>query len=214
MARKSTCLERDSPMPTVEELDVAHVEFDRLEPRALFYKAATELVDSAWREHSSLTLAEAIAVLLKTWNESFYRFHPFTEEHYLDLEALLESRQESLARYRQRDIEGLMDEDEIPAKELFAAFEEVLFPVGAAKCLHMLAPRFFPLWDRAIAAGYGLALDKKGNNAGRYWIFMQFTRRQIQRLGKGYSGTNPLKRLDEYNYCVYTKELKPVRSSG
>jgi hypothetical protein len=213
MARKTTCLERDRPMPTVEELEVAHVEFERLEPRALFYKAATELVDSAWKGHSSLSLAEATAVLLKTWNESFYRFRPFTEEHYLKLEALLESYHESLARYRQRDIEGLMDEDESPAKELFAAFENVLFPVGAAKCLHLLAPRFFPLWDRAIAAGYGLALDKKGDNAGRYWTFMQFARRQIQRLGESYSGNNPLKSLDEYNYCAYTKGLKLASSS-
>ena len=131
----------------------------------------------------------------------------------MKLEALLESYHESLARYRQRDIEGLMDEDESPAKELFAAFENVLFPVGAAKCLHLLAPRFFPLWDRAIAAGYGLALDKKGDNAGRYWTFMQFARRQIQRLGESYSGNNPLKSLDEYNYCAYTKGLKLASSS-
>ena len=108
---------------------------------------------------------------------------------------------------------GLRDGDEISVRDLFSAFEDVLFPVGAAKCLHLLAPRFFPLWDRAIAVGYGLALDKKGSNAERYWIFMQFARRQIQHLGGGYSGSNPLKSLDEYNYCIYTKRLKLIDHS-
>lgn len=47
--------------------------------------------------------------------------------------------------------------DEATVKGVFKSFEKVLGPVGATKCLHLLAPRFFPLWDRAIAEAYGLA---------------------------------------------------------
>lgn len=53
-------------MPTAEELRAARAEFKRVEPRALFYRAATELVDLAWKGQSSLSLAEATAVLLQT----------------------------------------------------------------------------------------------------------------------------------------------------
>lgn len=119
-----------------------------------------------------------------------------------------------MAGYRQREIESQTDQDEGPVKELFAAFEEVLYPVGAAKCLHLLAPGFFPLWDGAIAKGYGLSLGRRGENAGRYWRFMQVAREQTRRLGGSFMGDNPLKSLDEYNYCVYTKHLQLPSPSG
>lgn len=204
-------------MPTAEELRAARAEFKRVEPRALFYRAAGELVESAWRGQSSLSIAEAVSVLLQTWNRTFYRYHPFNEQHFSKLEALIGSFRESLAGYRQRDIESLTDKDEAPVKELFAAFEELLYPVGAAKCLHLLAPGFFPLWDGAIAKGYGLSLGRKGENAGRYWRFMKVAIEQVRRLGGSLTGNNPLKSLDEYNYCVYTKRLQlpsPSKRNG
>lgn len=165
-------------------------------------------MEFAWSGQSRLSRAEAVAVLLQTWNQHFYRYHPFNEQHFSELEARLGSFRESLASYRQRDIKSLTDQDEAPVKELFAAFEKLLGPVGAAKCLHLLAPRFFPLWDRAIATGYDLSLGKRGENAGRYWRFMQVAREQIRRLGGSFTGDNPLKSLDEYNYCVYTKRIQ------
>jgi hypothetical protein len=208
MTRTTIGLEGKAHMPTAEELRAARAEFERIEPRALFYRAAIELVESAWRGQSSLSLAEATAVLLKTWNQAFYRYHPFNEQHFSNLEALFKSCREPLAGYRQRDITSLTDLDAVSVKELFTAFEDLLYPVGAAKCLHLLAPRFFPLWDRAIATAYGLSLGRMGENAGRYWLFMQVAREQIRQLGKSYTGVNPLKSLDEYNYCVYTKHLQ------
>ena len=193
--------------PTAEKLKEAHVEFERMEVRNIFYRAAVELVESALMGRSSLSLAEAIAVLLQTWNQSFYRFRPFNEEHLSKLEVLLNSFHEPLTNHRQQDITRLTEQDEIPVKGIFAAFEELLYPVGTAKCLHLLAPKFFPLWDRAIAEGYGLPLGKKGHNEERYWHFMQITKEQIRQLGENLTGGNMLKALDEYNYCVYTKHL-------
>ena len=51
--------------------------FELNEPRDLFYRADTELVDHALGRSSSLTVCEALAVLLQTWNKAFYRFTNF-----------------------------------------------------------------------------------------------------------------------------------------
>lgn len=201
-------------VPAAEELRAARVAFERIAPRDVFYRAARELVESALMGRSSLSLAEAIAVLLQDWNRSFYRYRPFDEQHFLELEALLDSFREPLAGYERRDIESLAEQDEAPVKEVFAAFEKLLGPVGAAKCLHLVAPRFFPLWDRAIAAGYGLPFGRVGQNAGRYWCFMQVAREQVRQLEGSVTGGNLLKALDEYNYCVYTKRLHLPAGAG
>ena len=49
-------------------------------------------------------------------------------------------------------------------------------------------------------------LGKAGSNGDRYWRFMVISGDQCRRLRSsgGFRG-NPLKSLDEYNYCKYTK---------
>lgn len=212
MSRRDIRFKKGYCIPTAEELREAHNLFERMEPRALFYRAALELVGFAWDGRSSLSVAQAVAVLLKTWNQSFYRFRKFDEEHLFGLEALVKTYRGALNEYRQRGIESLGADDELQVRKIFEAFEKLLYPVGTAKCLHLLAPRFFPLWDRAIATSYGLSLGRVGENAERYWAFMQISKEQVQRLKEDYAGSSLLKNLDEYNYCVYTKRLSIVRS--
>jgi hypothetical protein len=194
--------------PSLEEIDRAHQVFEANEPRWLFYRAATELVDLAMRRASSLTLAEALGVLLQTWNVSFYRFHrEFDHQHLLDIEDLLTSHEPVLLRFRHRSIGSLSPADLQAARTLFQRFEEVLGTIGASKALHLLAPRFFPLWDRGIATkGYHLNLRKVGRNADTYCRFMEITKAQCDELGSGDAiGRNLLKAIDEYNYCKYTR---------
>lgn len=194
------------PTPTVQEIEVAHRAFEESEPRDLFYRAATELVGFALEGKTSLNVTEALAVLLQTWNRAFYRFTPFNSQHFADLDRVVTTNQQDLAILRERSIEGFSDEDAVTVERLFGDFEEVLGPVGAAKALHLLAPRFFPLWDRAIAKAYGLPLRERGKNADRYRRFMEITKRQYQALSGEHSmGQNLLKVLDEYNYSHYTK---------
>jgi hypothetical protein len=101
----------------------------------------------------------------------------------------------------------LEDEEQATIGQIFRDFEEVLGPVGAAKCLHLMAPKFFPLWDRAIAGAYGLPLSKRGENFGTYFRFMEVAREQVKILGGEQAiGRNPLKALDEYNYCKHTRQ--------
>jgi hypothetical protein len=195
-------------MPTVKDLEVAREIFEEKEPRDLFYRAATELIRLAIEGATSLAVAEAVGVLLQTWNVSFYRFHQdFDSEHFADIEGLLARQHEATSSFRQRRIETLTGRDEAQVMAMFKDFELVLGAVGAAKCLHLLAPSFFPLWDNDIAQGYKLSLKKRGTNAPRYYQFMEVAKRQCEILGGEQAlGRNPLKALDEYNYCRYTRK--------
>ena len=155
-----------------------------------------------------MTLAEAIAVLLQTWNKAYYRFHAFDQDHLGQIEDLISEHADDLETIRSRTIETCSDDDLPKCTKLFDAFEAVLGPVGAAKTLHLLAPEFFPLWDRKIADAYGVALKKIGHNASRYWTLMMTTKEQCLEIGgRDRLGRNPLKAIDEYNYCRFT--LKP-----
>ena len=192
--------------PSIQDVEATRQAFETHEPRDLFYRAATELVTLALDGRTSLSVAEALAVLLQTWNKMFYQYRRFDSQHFADIERLISDHHSILIAFRHKSLESLNQEDENEVARVFKAFEEVLGPVGAAKCLHLLAPRFFPLWDRAIAEAYGLPLRQKGKNADRYCDFIRIVKGQVQSLGGEQTiGRNPLKAIDEYNYCKHTK---------
>jgi hypothetical protein len=187
------------------DVKAARNAFEAREPRNLFYRAATELLDLALRGATSLTVAEALAVLLQTWNKTYYQYHKFDQAHFTHIEQLLVKHHRTLAGYRHRTIHNLNCTERTTVSTLFQTFERVLGPVGAAKALHLLAPGLFPLWDRAIAQAYGLALGAAGSNGDRYWRFMVIAKQQCVALSRQEPGCkHPLKALDEYNYCKYT----------
>jgi hypothetical protein len=192
---------------TPADVKAARNSFEANEPRDLFYRAATELVDLALRGATSLTVAEALAVLLQTWNRVYYQYHKFAHAHFASIEKLLATHQGALAAYRNRTIDNLNDMERTTVSTLFQAFEYVLGPVGAAKALHLLAPSFFPLWDRSIANAYGLALGEAGSHGDRYWRFMLIAKQQYLELSHQEPGCkNPLKSIDEYNYSLLSGE--------
>jgi hypothetical protein len=86
---------------------------------------------------------------------------------------------------------------------LFASFEQKLGPVVTAKALSALAPNFFPLWDNPISYHYGVACEAHG-----YFLFMVIVKYQVGKI-KLPDNLAPLKTLDEYNYCRYTKNWLP-----
>lgn len=176
------------------------------ESRELFYKVAVELISLAMRGKTKLTVAEALSVLLQTWNREYYRYRKFDAEHRAEIAKLLGDCGATLTRYRQSSIESVGSDGGQGGSisELFQAFEHVLGPVGAAKALHLLAPTVFPLWDRAIAKAYGLALGATGTNGDRYWRFLLLTRNQCADIRAEFA--DALKAIDEYNYCKYTKQ--------
>jgi len=181
------------------------VAFEENEPRDLFYRVATVLIEQATEGTSELSIADAVAALLQTWNQSYYRYHKFDAAHFAEIQRVIEEHPETLTDLRQRNIGSLKACDETQVISCFTDFEKVLGPVGAAKCLHLLAPDFFPLWDRAIAEAYGVYLGQRGKNGKKYYGFMETTRTQVLRLRKERRGKKHLvKSVDEFNYCRYT----------
>jgi hypothetical protein len=66
--------------PKMQDLETAHKRYyNEVSTGDLFYRVATELVDLAMHKKTeNVSLSDAIAVLLETWNGSYYRFNPKT----------------------------------------------------------------------------------------------------------------------------------------
>ena len=177
------------------------------------YRTATFLVEHFWGRPAEM--ADSVGVLLLTWNNAFYRYGLFD---FYALEACIETSMERLTAYRGRDILSWDADDDTPVRELFDEFlialricegkkAGVCSPVGVAKALHMLAPRFFPLWDDKIAKAYGCYYAHEAS--GKYVLFCDRTRLMAEELIQAgfrpQSSKTILKLIDEYNYARYTK---------
>jgi hypothetical protein len=202
------------PPPTAERLAQARLRFDEVEPGDLFYRGALSLIAMSRADSSSahLDLAESLGLLLRTWNAPFYRFKGgFRREHLDHIRALLSEYRDRIGLFAGRTIATYRPTDEAEAADLFHGFELRLGPVGAAKALHLLAPRFFPLWDEAIAKkGYGITFGPIGQNSVRYLKLIGAIQTEIDALG-GWAAlspdVNPIKAIDEYNYCSCTRGI-------
>ena len=195
----------DPVLPTLEQLEQARARFEAYEPRDLFYRAATELVALALEGKTKLSVGEALAVLLQTWNAQFYRFHPFNAQHFSEIDNVVAVHRAELDAYRSRALVSMTTDEFDAVGELFTAFELILGPVGAAKGLHLMAPEFFPLWDREITKGYGIYLGNAGQNAFGYVRFMMTAASQICNVCPPGDPQGMLKHIDEFNYCRFTK---------
>lgn len=200
----------------MKQIDYAGEKFSELEPRDFFYRSLRKLVESTIKDDDIPELVNALMMLLTTWNKNYYRFFRDRKpgisfaEHFTELEDVLRQYYDDISDYRTRTLATLSDNEENKVREVFNDFSQVLGRVGAAKCLHLLAPYFFPLWDRKILLGYKLEHKpfRQSSDDARYWQFMKITREQISALG-GWNAfeDNPLKALDEYNYCLFTKRV-------
>ena len=194
--------------PTYDEIVQAHELFLQNEPRDLFYKLATNLVESAIHETGLFSITEAISVLLQTWNNAHYRYTHFDIQHFNDINQLINNNFNNLQQYRNRDISTLSTADDNFIINIFTSFEHVLGPVGAAKALHLFCPLFFPIWDNKIAKSYDLPLNISGSKADKYLQFANIQKDQAQHLPDNMpDGISKIKAIDEYNFCKFTKEL-------
>lgn len=178
------------------------------------YRVATFLVGHFWRQPREL--ADGAGVLLLTWNQALYRYGP---PDFRRFETFLEQHAETLDRLRGRDISTLADSDNRHVLALFDAALQALAiaegksegtrsPVAVAKALHLLAPSFFPLWDKAIAEAYGCGYSS--DPARAYLKFMGISKTMVAKLQETMEpllqGKTRLKVVDEYNYAHFTKK--------
>ena len=193
---------------SVADLEAAHEKYEAVVPRDLFYQLSLYLMKQAGVGRGPFTRAEALAVLLQTWKPSSYRpkRHPDPAEYLAAIEGLLVEHKKLLAGFAKRSIDSLAPADEGPVRALYFAFEDILGKSGASKALHLLAPRFFPVWDGAIAEkAYGL----HSRDDRDYWRLLRATAEQVEVVGgEAALGRNPIKAIAEYNYCRYTLKQK------
>lgn len=182
-------------------------EYERREKRDPMYKVATFLLDYFWGKPSDM--ADALGVLLLTWNQAFYRYGPIDFER---LEGCITKNLKRVEAYRQREILSLTHADESEIQDLFVEFMDALgieggkkSPVSSSKALHLLAPAFFPLWDEKIAKAYGCYYETRA--AAQYIRFCRITKEIALAVGSyGVKSERTLVKLvDEYNYAKFTK---------
>lgn len=187
--------------------------FQAHETRDAMYKVATFLVDHFWAHPADM--ADALGVLLLTWNQAFYRYGSFNFD---ELEGCIERNLPSLRAFRARDIQTFNSADEALVVHLFTDFLDALrvrkdgvpgnaSPVAVSKALHLLAPAFFPLWDQEIAHSYGLGYSSHADQ--KYVKFMHAMKAiagslDTTRLSTA-SAKTLLKLIDEYNYSHFSK---------
>lgn len=201
-----------TPLPSSTEFFSGCRAFEQREKRDAMYKVATFLLEHFWNRPSDM--ADALGVLLLTWNQAFYRYGAFDFDK---LEAWINDHLPELESYRKRTIATLAIADDSPIIALFDGLLDALdvpnaarskgrrSPVAAAKALHLLAPAFFPLWDLRIANA--LACRYSEQPARAYVAFCWKTKALAEHVSPFVDRPEKtlLKLIDEYNYARFTK---------
>ena len=197
---------------TFSEIEAASQEFRRREFRDPIYRVSTKLMEDVWNHDRSatVTLADAVSVLLLVWNGAFYRYGPLDtaelgkaiRKHKSELDVL---RSKDIRQAKDEDIDsiGTLFTDTLDATSIHKGVKKASSPVSAAKTLHLLAPDYFPLWDNAIAVGWGCRWYGHRDACVKYQQFMRLTRDVMK---KAENKRLTLKKLDECNFAIYTKD--------
>lgn len=214
-------MNRETIVLNWELIDRAHETFLQAEPRDLMYKVSTRLIEDYWGNDEEIS--DALGVLLLTWNSAFYRFGKLNLDSIQDT---LSKNKNILTGFRSRDITTYQEGEKYDIGNLYGQFldslgitgkagsknegKESRSPVAVAKALHLLCPKFFPLWDNKIAMGYGCKWPSSEKSFDYYWKFLGLTAEQVKKLerdGKSdfqYPNLSTLKLVDEYNYVHFT----------
>ena len=155
-------------------------------------------------------MATGIGLLLKSWHNAFYRFGPYDPAR---LTACIEANMPILDALRERMIHSFASDDESQVRRLFSTLTAALkggkkgeqeSTVATAKAMHLLAPGFLPLWDNPIAGAYG-QFPMWAHNYISYCGQMKELASAVQGYLPDPDDCTILKRVDEFNYAVFTQ---------
>ncbi len=174
-------------------------------PQEPIYKLARFILENYWGVIH--LMVGAVGAFVLTWNQAFYRYGRMD---YDALEKCISKNLSKIDKFKNKNIIDLSKNDEKEIKELFNDFLDALksiekkrerkSPVAVSKALHILAPHYFPLWDRNIAETYGCFYNK--NPAEKYIEFMYKMKKIANKIGKfiEIKDKTLLKLIDEYNF--------------
>jgi hypothetical protein len=155
------------------------------------------VIEGAWERPRQV--ADAIVVLLQIWNQAFYRYGGPKAQA---VEKALRKNWSAIHGFARRSILDYNPEvDSQEISHLFCAMLEPLkgrrarlTPVGVAKTLHFLAPRFFPIWDTRIARESGCAWPGARSAASCYLRFIAQIKGICESLLDEYAAANGVDR--------------------
>ncbi len=195
-------------VPSETEFRAAITAYRTRETRGPIYFQALQHITEQWGNAGEM--ATGIGLLLKSWHNAFYRFGPYDPAR---LAVCLDENMPILGALRERVIHSFASDDESQVRRLFSTLTAALkggkngeqeSTVATAKAMHLLAPGFLPLWDNPIAGAYGQF---------PMWVhnYISFCG-QMKELASAVQGYLPnpddctiLKRVDEFNYAVFTQ---------
>jgi hypothetical protein len=195
-------------LPNEAEFKAAIASYRARETRGPDYFHALRHIADGWG--NAVEMAAGIGLLLKSWHKAFYRFGPYDATR---LAACIEENMAMLGTLRERAIDSFAPDDEPIVRSLFSVFTAALrggkkgqqeSTVATAKAMHLLAPGFLPLWDNSIAGAYDQILMWPTNYIAFCWQMKELAS-AVQRYVANPDDRTILKRVDEFNYAVYTK---------
>jgi hypothetical protein len=189
-------------LPSDAEVAAKRIVYAQAEPRDIAYRVARYLIGLNGQDGSGFTRADGVAILLMSWNAGFYRFRLDLSRTLLaDLDRLIARHDDLLTDVGNRGADTYDPRRDARAVErAYRDFVAVLWPVGTAKSLHVLAPRFFPIWDGSIAQAFRLQLSPPRRSVASYLRLMEIAS-AFARVSRF---EDPLKALDEWAYVRFT----------
>jgi len=202
-------------VPSRDEFWSACRAYEANESRGPVYFTALNRLMGGWG--NAKEMAEAVGILLRSWHGYFYHFGMFDP---ILLETCIDGNMPALNGIRERDIFSLEPADEGIIRKLFVDFASSLrggkppkeSGVASAKALHLLAPSFLPLWDSDIAYRYGQVTLWPGY-VGFCWQMKEFAT-AVSSYVDSNDDRSLLKRIDEFNYAVFTKRWVSLLPTG
>jgi len=95
-------------------------------------------------------------------------------------------------------------------KECYSKIRGVMGPTSTAKTLHIIAPRFLPLWDRCIRKAYEVPDSPKGyikfmRKIREYWLNNESINRILRELERK-TGLSRIRLIDIYNWRILSEQ--------
>lgn len=141
------------------------------------------------RNTDPLVWCYAITVFLADWNWVYYKDRNSSEVVLSIMKGLcplLREIKDIIARFRDLKLDEVQEAELERLKpiitELFNRLAGVVGYTGASKALHLLAPRFFVMWDDKIREHYGVSTDAEG-----YYELLRKMREEIREAVETYS---------------------------
>jgi len=121
-----------------------------------------------------------------------------------DLAKSLKKHECNLEKFRKLDLKSVdisAIEDDI--KELYSVVRKIVGPTSASKALHLICPKFFPLWDENIRKKCKVNCEKKGyyEFMGKVKLFCNDYAKQLTFLQNKYKKSE-LRLIDQYMWKV------------